>query len=260
MNDPLQTAIDAALMSGRIQTDSLKKNFRIHHKGAINLVTDVDIACQNAIISVIKERFPEDEIIAEEQLNDFEGSGNRWIIDPVDGTTNYAHGYPFFCTSIAYATGGTVIAGVVYNPVIKELFFASQGKGAYLNGNRITVSSINNLRQSLLATGFPYDIATNPDNNIDHFVNFLFEAQAVRRDGSAALNLSYVACGRFDAFWELHLNPWDIAAGALIVEEAGGHVTGLRGENLDIYKGDVLATNGLIHEAMAGIIGKDGKS
>ncbi|MEN6615534.1 MAG: inositol monophosphatase family protein, partial [Syntrophorhabdus sp.] len=201
MTDPLQTAIDAALISGRIQVDSLNTDFGIHHKGEINLVTDVDIACQSAIISVIKDRFPDDDIIAEEKPNDFKGERNRWIIDPVDGTTNYAHGYPFFCTSIAYAESGKVTVGVVYNPVMNELFFASRGKGAYLNGVKIAVSPIDQLKRSLLSTGFPYDIAINPDNNIDHFITFLFEAQAVRRDGSAALNLSYVACGRFDGFW-----------------------------------------------------------
>ncbi len=256
MADPLQTAVEMALESGRIQKESLSGDFAIHHKGEINLVTDVDIACQEKIIAMIRESFPEDDIIAEEQSNTYDGIKNRWIIDPVDGTTNYAHGYPFFCTSIAYEAKGRVIAGVVYNPVMDELFFAADGKGAYLNGNRIGVSRVDNLKRSLLSTGFPYDIATNPDNNINHFCNFLYEAQAVRRDGSAALNLSYVACGRFDGFWELHLNPWDLAAGALILEEAGGRITNLTGGPFDIYRGECLASNGLIHPVMAGVIKK----
>ncbi len=256
MKDPLQTAVEMALESGRIQRESLLKDFAIHHKGEINLVTDVDIACQEKIISMIKERFPEDDIIAEEQSNSFEGNKNRWIVDPIDGTTNYAHGYPFFCTSIAYELKGMIVAGVVYNPVMDELFFAAHGKGAYLNGNRIAVSSVANLKKSLLSTGFPYDIKTNPDNNINHFVDFLYEAQAVRRDGSAALNLSYVACGRFDGFWELQLNPWDLAAGALIVEEAGGIITGIDGGPFSVYGGGVLASNGLIHKPMAAVIDK----
>ncbi len=256
MVDPLQTAIEMALESGRIQKESLTKHFAIHHKGEINLVTDVDIACQEKIISIINERFPDDDIIAEEQSNSYDGDKNRWIIDPVDGTTNYAHGYPFFCTSIAYEAKGRIVAGVVYNPIMDELFFAAAGKGAYLNGNRIGVSRIDNLKLSLLSTGFPYDLATNPNNNINHFVNFLYAAQAVRRDGSAALNLSYVACGRFDGFWELHLNPWDLAAGALILEEAGGRITDLTGGQFDIYRGECLASNGFIHQAMEGVIGK----
>jgi myo-inositol-1(or 4)-monophosphatase len=257
MTDPLQAAVEMALESGRIQKGSLSKNFAVRHKTEeIDLVTDVDIACQEKIISMIRERFPDDDIIAEEQSNNFEGNRNRWIIDPVDGTTNYAHGYPFFCTSIGYEAKGRVMAGVVYNPIMNELFFAAAGKGAYLNGDRIAVSGVAHLKRSLLSTGFPYDITTNPNNNIDHFVNFLFEAQAVRRDGSAALNLSYVACGRFDGFWELHLNPWDLAAGALILEEAGGHVTNLEGGSFDIYRGECLASNGLIHQAMEGVIKK----
>lgn len=250
-----------ALESGRIQKESLSRGFAVHHKREeINLVTDVDIACQEKIIAMVREWFPEDDIIAEEQTNTYEGDRNRWIIDPVDGTTNYAHGYPFFCTSIAYEEKGRVIAGVVYNPVMNELFFAAAGKGAYLNGNRIAVSEIGDLKRSLLSTGFPYDIRTNPNNNINHFVNFLFEAQAVRRDGSAALNLSYVACGRFDGFWELHLNPWDLAAGALILEEAGGHITNITGGAFDIYRGECLASNGLVHRAMESVIKKGHKT
>lgn len=260
MADPLQAAVEMALESGRIQKGPLSKDFAIHHKGEINLVTDVDIACQERIISMIREYFPDDDIIAEEKANTYDGNRNRWIIDPVDGTTNYAHGYPFFCTSIAYEARGKVVVGVVYNPVMNELFFAAAGKGAYLNGDRIAVSQIANLKKSLLSTGFPYDLATNPNNNINHFVDFLYEAQAVRRDGSAALNLSYVACGRFDGFWELNLNPWDLAAGALILEEAGGRITNLRGEAFNIYRGECLASNGLIHQAMAGVVRKGNKA
>jgi myo-inositol-1(or 4)-monophosphatase len=257
MKDPLQTAVEMALASGRIQKDSLKGDFAIHHKGEIDLLTDVDIACQEMIISVIKERFPEDDIIAEEKPNLFEGDSNRWIVDPIDGTTNYAHGYPFFCTSLAYEVKGVVAVGVVYSPIMDELFVAVRGMGAYLNGSRIRVSSVSGLKASLLSTGFPYDIATNPDNNIDHFVDFLYEAQAVRRDGSAALNLSYVACGRFDGFWEMYLNPWDLAAGALIVEEAGGSLSSISGGRFNIYGGGVIASNGLIQEAMTEVIGRN---
>ena len=258
MKDPLQTAVDMALESGRIQMEFLQKSFSIRNKGEIDLVTDADIACQERIIAIIEDRFPGDDIISEEKINRFDGLKNRWIIDPVDGTTNYAHGYPFFCTSIAYEVNGKVDVGVVYNPVMNELFFARRGYGAYLNGDRIKVSTVSELKRSLLSTGFPYDIATSRENNINHFVNFLFEAQAVRRDGSAALNLSYVACGRFEGFWELKLNPWDLAAGALIVEEAGGTVTSLKGGTFDIYEGGVIASNGLVHNAITEIIAKGG--
>jgi len=256
MNEPLQTAVEMALASGKIQKDSLKGDFAIHHKGEIDLLTDVDIACQEMIISVIRERFPEDHIIAEEKPNLFEGNRNRWIVDAIDGTTTSALGYPFFCTSIAYEVKGVVVIGVVYSPIMDELFVAVRGMGAYLNGTRIRVSSVQGLKASLLSTGFPYDIATNPDNNINHFVDFLYEAQAVRRDGSAALNLSYVACGRFDGFWEIYLNPWDLAAGALIVEEAGGSLSSISGGRFSIYGGGGIASNGLIQEAMTGVIGK----
>lgn len=256
MNNILEFAIHCALESGKIQRKHYQKSFNIHHKGDINLVTDVDIACQERIIKLIRERFPKDDIISEEQLNRFDGKNNKWIIDPLDGTTNYAHGYPFFCTSIAYETKGEIVLGVVYNPIFKELFTGQRGGGAYLNGMKIHVSGIRDLKQSLLSTGFPYDIATNNKNNIDHFINFLFQAQAVRRDGSAALNLCYLACGRFDGFWELKLNSWDMAAGALMVEEAGGKITDFTGKKSSIYKNEIVASNSLIHQDMLKVLKK----
>jgi myo-inositol-1(or 4)-monophosphatase len=255
MNNLVDFAVSCALESGRIQKEYYEKGFEIRHKGEINLVTEVDIACQAKIIELIKERFPEDEIIAEEKDNSYTGRENRWIVDPLDGTTNYAHGYPFFCTSIAYEEKGEVTLGVVYNPIFDELFVAGKGEGAYLNGRQIRVSPIGDLKKALLSTGFPYDLATNPHNNIDHFVHFLYAAQAVRRDGSAALNLSYVACGRFDGFWELKLNPWDVAAGLLIVREAGGVITGFKGEEYSIYGDEIVASNGMIHEKILDVLG-----
>ncbi len=256
MDNLLQFAVNCALESGKIQRRHYQKAFRIRHKGEINLVTDVDIACQDRILALIKERCPDDDIIAEEQTNSYEGSANRWIVDPLDGTTNYAHGYPFFCTSIAYEVKGEVVLGVVYNPIFKELFTAVKGGGSYLNDRRLTVSSTESLKQSLLSTGFPYDIATTTNNNINHFVSFLYEAQAIRRDGSAALNLGYVACGRFDGYWELKLNPWDMAAGVLIVEEAGGRITDLAGSPFSIYDDSIVASNGLIHDDLIRILGR----
>lgn len=256
MDSLLEFAVHCALESGKIQRKYYEKRINIHHKGEINLVTDVDFACQKKIVKLIKKQFPEDNIIAEEQENRFDVGLNRWIIDPLDGTTNYAHGYPFFCTSIAYEVNGTVLLGVVYNPIFKELFAARKDRGAYLNGRRVHVSSMKDLKKSLLSTGFPYDIATSSQNNIDHFINFLYEAQAVRRDGSAALNLCYTACGRFDGFWEMKLNSWDMAAGALIVKEAGGRITNLAGKKFSLYKDNILASNGLIHQAMVRVLRK----
>jgi myo-inositol-1(or 4)-monophosphatase len=254
MDNLLEFAINCARESGSIQRARYGKGFDIHHKGDIDLVTEVDFACQERIIALIHEQFPDDEVIAEEKTNSFEGTGNRWIVDPLDGTTNYAHGYPFFCTSIGYEVGGEVVLGVVYNPIFQELFYARKGQGAFFNGDPIKVSGITDVREALTCTGFPYDVRTNPKNNIDHFTRFLYEAQAVRRDGSAALNLSYVASGRFDGYWELKLRPWDVAAGVLIVREAGGVVTNFKGGDYSIYSDDILATNGLVHQRMSDIL------
>lgn len=248
-------AVHLAKESGKVQKEHYQKRFEIRYKGETNIVTDVDIACQERIVALIKERYPSDNIIAEEKENVLDMPGNAWIVDPIDGTTNYAHSYPFFCTSVAYQLEGDVVAGAVYNPIFDELFYASKGGGAYFNGQRVVVSEVSVMKKALLSTGFPYDLATNPENNIDHFIRFLYEAQAIRRDGSAALNLCYVACGRFDGHWEMKLNPWDIAAGALIVREAGGILTGLSGETFDIYQGDVAASNGLIHNDLIRILG-----
>jgi len=257
MDELLEFAIHCALESGKIQTEHFQKTFAIHHKGDINLVTDVDFACQSKIIERIEKHFPHDDIISEEKANAFDGTRNRWIIDPLDGTTNYAHGYPFFCTSIAYEEKGVITLGVIYNPIFQELFCARKGQGAYLNSQSIRVSHVTELKQSLLSTGFPYDLATRKRNNVNHFVRFLYHSQAIRRDGSAALNLSYVACGRFDGFWELSLNPWDMAAGYLMVTEAGGIVTSFNGETFSIYGEEIVASNGLIHESMLNVLKED---
>jgi myo-inositol-1(or 4)-monophosphatase len=250
MDEVLNFAMHCAFESGKIQRKYFEKSINVRHKGETDLVTDVDMACQGRIIELIKAALPDDDIISEEKNNNFNGKKNRWIIDPLDGTTNYAHGYPFFCTSIAYEEDGQITLGVVYNPIFNELFFSRKGTGAYLNGEMIQVSAVHDLKQALLSTGFPYNIATTERNNIDHFTNFLFKAQAIRRDGSAALNLCYVACGRFDAFWELTLNSWDMAAGSLMVCEAGGTVTNLEGNEFSVYKETVVASNGFLHEGM----------
>lgn len=257
MDDLLELAIRCALESGGIQKASFGKAFGIRHKGEVNLVTDVDIACQERIIEIIAAAFPDDEIVAEEKVNRYEKGRNRWIVDPLDGTTNYAHSYPFFCTSIAYEQAGEITLGVVYNPIFNELFSCRKGQGVYLNGERVAVSEVTEMRQALLATGFPYDLPTNPRNNIDNFVQFLYRAQAIRRDGSAALNLAYLAAGRFDGYWELGLNPWDTAAGALMVVEAGGVITDFTGGAFSVYKPELAASNGQVHEALLEVLRED---
>ena len=254
MDDLLKFAINCAKESGKIQKEYYEQSFAIHHKGDINLVTDVDYLCQAKIIELVEKDFPNDEIISEEKDNYFDSKKNRWIIDPLDGTTNYAHGYPFFCTSIAYEVNGEIVLGVVYNPVFNELFYSQKGEGAYLNGGAIKVSTVHALKKALLSTGFPYDLATNKRNNVDNFVSFIYKSQAIRRDGSAALNLCYLACGRFDGFWELKLNPWDVAAGYLIILESGGKITNFQGNNFDIYRDDIAASNGLIHDEMIEVL------
>jgi len=254
MYEPLEFAIQLAFESGRIQKKYFQKTLSIMHKGEINLVTNVDLECESRILELVREDFPDDEVISEEKTNVYEAGRNRWIVDPLDGTTNYAHGYPFFCTSIAYEVDGEIIVGVVYNPIMDELFLARKGEGSFFNGEKLGVSTIKEMKQALLVTGFPYDVATNPKNNLNHWSAFMTRAQALRRDGSAGLNLSYVAAGRFDAFWEVKLSPWDMAAGALIVREAGGIVTSLSGGAFSLYEGGVLASNGLLHKQMLDVI------
>ena len=250
-------AVRAAKDSGKIQREWLGKDKKVELKGEINLVTEVDKRCDQMIIKIITEAFPEHNILTEETPMPEGSSPYRWIIDPLDGTTNYAHGYPCFCTSIALELEGEVLLGVIYDPMLDELFTAQQGQGAFLNGERIAVSETARLTEALICTGFPYDLRDSPANNLDHFNHFIMEARAIRRDGSAALDLCYVAMGRFDGFWELKLNPWDVAAGKLIVEEAGGVVTNFSGGPLDIYGQEVLASNGQIHEEMIGVLERE---
>jgi myo-inositol-1(or 4)-monophosphatase len=231
---------------------------KVSTKGDINLVTEADIAAENLIIERIRSHYPQHGILAEESGEAVLVGGKRsewkWIIDPLDGTTNYAHGYPCFCVSIGLEHAGELEIGVVYDPMRDEMFAAERGRGATLNDRKIHVSSVDELSQAMLCTGFPYNVRERPDFARE-FTNFTMIAQAVRRDGSAALDLAYVACGRFDGFWEDGLSPWDIAAGALLISEARGKVTNFKDEPLDIYNEQVLATNGLIHSAMMDMLG-----
>lgn len=192
--------------------------------------------------------------MSEENYSENSKSAFKWIIDPLDGTTNYAHNLPIYSVAIGLAVEQKIVLGVVYNPNLEELFFGMAGNGSYLNNKRISVSRTRTLNKSLLATGFPYDIRKSRVNNLEHFKNFAVRAQAIRRGGSACLDLCYLACGRFDGFWELKLAPWDTAAGSLIVEEAGGMVTDFKGNAFDIYEKEILATNRFIHSDMTKVL------
>lgn len=250
----LNFAIRVAQDAGRLLRDRVGTKIDVAHKGAINIVTDVDLASERLIREAIATQYPRHQVLAEEGGLAESPSEYRWVIDPLDGTTNFAHGYPVFCVSIALEHQGETILGVVYDPMRDELFTAERGGGAALNNRPIRVSSTDSLMQSLLSTGFPYDIRTSTLTNLDHWANFAMNAQALRRDGAAALDLSYVACGRYDGFWELNLSPWDMAAGALIVTEAGGRVSDFSGGEFSSYKPEIIASNGLIHNRMVEVI------
>lgn len=253
----LNFATDIAREAGNLLVQKLG-SAKITNKGDINLVTEADIAAENLIIDRIRSYHPQHGILAEESgeaVLKGKPSEWKWIIDPLDGTTNYAHGYPCFCVSIALERKGELEIGVVYDPMRDEMFAAERGCGATLNDRKIRVSSVEQLSGAMLCTGFPYNVRERPDFARD-FTNFTMNAQAVRRDGSAALDLAYVACGRFDGFWEDGLSPWDVAAGALLISEARGRITNFKDEPVDIYNEQVLASNGLIHEAMMHVLKK----
>lgn len=250
----LEAAKEAAWRAGRMLKKNIDASREVSFKGIIDLVTNFDNQSQGMILKHLSTIFPDHGFLAEEGLSETKGSEFQWIIDPLDGTTNYAHGFPVFTVSIALEAKGKVVVGVVYDPMRGETFWTAKGEGAFLNGREIRVSSIDDLNKGLLATGFPYDIRVSEANNIVHFNNFLTRAQALRRCGSAAMDLCYVACGRFDGFWELKLKPWDMAAGALIVQEAGGRVSGFQNEEFSLSRSEILASNGLIHQQMVEVL------
>jgi len=252
----LRVAIAAAKEAGRIQKLHFGHSHRVELKGEIDPVTIVDKLCDRAISQKILEAFPDHDILTEERSFASKGSSWKWIVDPLDGTTNYSHSYPCFCVSIALEVEGEVKLGVVYDPILNELFYAEKGEGAYLNGNRIFVSNVNHLDHSFLATGFPYDVREHADFYLLFFRQFISKSFAIRRPGSAALDLCYLAAGRFDGFWELKLHAWDVAAGSLMVTEAGGRITDFQGQSFHIYSKEILASNGLIHEEMLQAIGE----
>jgi len=222
--------------------------------GAIDIVTDADRASEDLILEAIRREFPDHDILTEETPTEKTGSKFLWLVDPLDGTVNFAHSYPVFAISVALMVNGALVAGVVHDPLRQETFSAFLSGGAFLNGNPIRVSNADRLDRSLVSTGFPYDKAFSPENNLAEFAGVLLKVQGVRRGGSAALDLAYVASGRLDGFWELKLKPWDMAAGMLLVEEACGRVTDRTGKPTDVYTNSIVATNGLIHDLLVGVL------
>ena len=256
----LASAVAAAKAAGALQKERLWGEHSIVFKGEVDLVTEVDRRCEELIIGRLRGDFPEHRFLAEENVageNTYDSEvPYKWIIDPLDGTTNYAHGFPWFCVSIALEHRGEIILGVIYHCMMDELFTAVRGAGAFLNGNPITVSERSPLRRSLLATGFPYDRLRDNENNFDNFVNFQLASRAVRRAGAAALDLAYVAAGRLDGYWECKLKPWDVAAGSLLVAEAGGTVTNQGGLAYSVYDHRIVASNGVIHQEMLEVLNR----
>lgn len=254
----INVAIEAAREAGKFLRYSVGRVKTIETKQGEerNFVSEIDRGSEERIITTIRRHFPSHGILAEEGGASNPDAEYRWIIDPLDGTTNFLHGLPVFCVTIGIEHRGEIIAGVVYDPNLDILYTAEKGGGAFMNGRRMKVSATGELINSLLMTGFPYDVARNPDHAVEHFVSFLMEASGIRRFGSAALDLCYVAAGRLDGFWEVNLHAWDMAAGVLLVTEAGGKVSDFDGGPLSIYGRKIIASNGVIHDAMLGVLRK----
>jgi myo-inositol-1(or 4)-monophosphatase len=250
-----RVAVDAAHAAGRLLRDALVGARRITYKGTpTNLVTEMDSRAEAMIVDTLRAAFPDDAVLAEERGAEGGRSGRRWIIDPLDGTTNYAHGVPAFAVSIALETAGRVDLGVLYEPNLDEMFVAERGGGATMNDVRLAVSATTTLDASLLTTGFPYDVRECADNNLAEYAAFSLRSRGVRRWGSAVIDLAYIAAGRFDGYWELRLMPWDVAAGALVVEEAGGRVSNIEGGPMDVNTPTLVATNGRVHDEMLAVL------
>lgn len=256
MRDTLLLAAEAA---GRVLMEKYHTGVAVSYKGAIDLVTEADLAAERAIVAMVRERHPDHDILAEEGDYGCRGADQRWIVDPLDGTTNFAHGFPWFAVSIALEVRGAVVLGAVFNPHNRELFVAERRRGATLNGRPLRVSTTATLERALLATGFAYDHKLSPHNNYAHFEAFQRQGQAVRRAGVASLDLACVAAGRFDGFWELKLKPWDVAAGVLLVTEAGGLVSDYAGASMPLDRGEILASNGHLHAAMQQVLAQGGE-
>lgn len=253
----IELAIQAAREAGAILQDYAQRGFEITHKGRINLVTEADLASERHLKQLIAAHFPTHRIIAEESWegeHDVTDDNYTWLIDPLDGTTNFSHGFPCYAVSIGVERKGESVAGVIYDPSRDEMFAAERGAGATLNGKPIRVSDIAELEKALTVSGFPYDVRERMDEYLPAWREFLIHSQAVRRLGAAAIDMACIACGRMDGFWEHGLHPWDVAAGWVIIEEAGGRVTKLDGSPFDNYSAKLLCTNGLIHDEMLAVL------
>jgi myo-inositol-1(or 4)-monophosphatase len=255
----LRVAVKACRAAGRIQMDAFGSALEVEHKGEIDLVTAIDRRSEEEIVAIITGAFPDHGCLAEESPLTEGVSDYLWVVDPLDGTTNYSRGFPVFCSSIALTFMGKVLVGAIYNPVLRELFTAFRGGGTFLNGKKVHVTRQDRLSAGFLATGFPYDIRRSRRNNLDHFSRFATRCLAIRRAGAAALDLAYVAAGRFDGFWELKLKPWDMAAGTLLVEEAGGRISLPSGQPFTLKDRDIVASNGAIHDQMLNLLNRDSK-
>lgn len=256
MKNPLflATAIEAVVRAGDLQIAKFGKNVRVEKKGAIDLVTEVDVEVERMFRALIAERFPDHDVLAEEIDVASRGARHRWVFDPLDGTTNFAHGVPIFCASLALEIDGKAEVAAVYDPNREELFTAEAGIGAWLNGERLAVSGNATLLESMLVTGFPYSVHDNADEFVQVFARVLKTARAIRRLGSAAIDICWIAAGRMDGFWEASLKPWDTRAAALILEEAGGKVSRMDGSAWDAYEPDIVASNGVIHDEILRVI------
>lgn len=244
-------AVELAKEAGQVLMDYFERRLTVKSKSSeIDLVTEADVASEKLVVEAIRQRYPQHSILAEEGLGEEQAGEFLWLIDPLDGTTNYAHGYPVFGVSIALQHEGETVLGVIYDPVRNELFWAEKSRGAYGNGRRLSVSGTDSLRRSLLATGFPYVRASIEDNNLAEFGRIMPRVQGVRRGGAATLDMAYVAAGRLDGYWEFHLRPWDWAAGELLVREAGGRTSDVSGQPWRLRSGSLVATNGLLHEEL----------
>ncbi|MCI0448365.1 MAG: inositol monophosphatase [Chlorobi bacterium] len=247
---------EAADEAAKILVENFDKDFEIGRKRDYNdLVTEIDKKSEAKIIEIVHKYFPEHNVLGEEGGDLKKKSDYVWIVDPIDGTINYTYSVPIFCVSIALEVKKEVVLGIVLSPLTKEKFWAEKGNGAYLNDKKIKVSDTEYLKDSLLVTGFPYGAKANDDHCIDHFINFVKQGLPIRRLGSAAMDICYLACGRFDGFWEINLNAWDVAAGYLILLEAGGRVTDFKGNKYSIYGKQILASNGrTVHKEMIEVL------